>query len=32
MPGRIAKARQLTQKSLDSAIRSDSKETGAIWD
>jgi eukaryotic-like serine/threonine-protein kinase len=29
--GRLGKARELTQRSLDSAIRTDSKETGAIW-
>jgi tetratricopeptide (TPR) repeat protein len=29
--GHEAKARELTQRALDSAIRADSKETGAIW-
>jgi len=29
--GRLRKARQLTRRSVDSAIRADSKETGAIW-
>ncbi|MGC2817344.1 MAG: protein kinase [Candidatus Acidiferrum sp.] len=29
--GHLAKAQELTQRSLDSAIRADSKETGAIW-
>jgi serine/threonine protein kinase/tetratricopeptide (TPR) repeat protein len=29
--GRLAKARELTKKSVDSAIRADSKESGAIW-
>jgi eukaryotic-like serine/threonine-protein kinase len=29
--GHLGKARELTRHSLDSAIRSDSKETGAIW-
>jgi eukaryotic-like serine/threonine-protein kinase len=29
--GQLAKARELTKRSLDSAIRADSKETGAIW-
>lgn len=30
--GHVAKARDLTQRALDSAIRVDSKETGAIWE
>jgi len=29
--GRLAKARELTKRSVDSATRADSKETGAIW-
>jgi eukaryotic-like serine/threonine-protein kinase len=29
--GRLGKARGLTKRSVDSAIRADSKETGAIW-
>lgn len=29
--GRIGNARQLTKQAVDSAIRADSKETGAIW-
>ncbi len=29
--GRVEKARQLTERSADSAIRADSKEAGAIW-
>jgi eukaryotic-like serine/threonine-protein kinase len=29
--GHVGKARELTRQSLDSAIRADSKETGAIW-
>jgi serine/threonine protein kinase len=29
--GRLSKARALTKRSVDSAIRVDSKETGAIW-
>jgi eukaryotic-like serine/threonine-protein kinase len=29
--GHLSKARELTQRSVDSAIRADSKETGAIW-
>ncbi len=29
--GRLAKARELTRRAVDSAIRADSKETGAIW-
>src|SRR5713226_4303039 len=29
--GHMGKARELTKRSLDSAIRADSKETGAIW-
>lgn len=29
--GHLGKARELTRRSLDSAIRADSKETGAIW-
>jgi eukaryotic-like serine/threonine-protein kinase len=29
--GRLHKARELTKRSVDSAIRADSKETGAIW-
>lgn len=29
--GHLAKARELTKRSADSAIRADSKETGAIW-
>jgi tetratricopeptide (TPR) repeat protein len=29
--GHLAKARQLTKRAVDSAIRADSKETGAIW-
>jgi eukaryotic-like serine/threonine-protein kinase len=29
--GRITKARELTKHAVDSAVRSDSKETGAIW-
>jgi eukaryotic-like serine/threonine-protein kinase len=29
--GHLSKARELTKQSLDSAIRADSKETGAIW-
>jgi tetratricopeptide (TPR) repeat protein/predicted Ser/Thr protein kinase len=30
--GRLNKARELTKRSVDSAIRADSKETGAIWE
>ena len=30
-PGRLGKARELTRQSVDSAVRADSKETGAIW-
>jgi serine/threonine protein kinase/Tfp pilus assembly protein PilF len=29
--GHVAKARELTKRAVDSAIRADSKETGAIW-
>jgi len=29
--GHLRKARELTQQAIDSAIRADSKETGAIW-
>jgi eukaryotic-like serine/threonine-protein kinase len=29
--GHLGKARELTRRSVDSAIRADSKETGAIW-
>jgi tetratricopeptide (TPR) repeat protein len=29
--GHVGKARELTKRALDSAIRADSKETGAIW-
>jgi serine/threonine protein kinase/Tfp pilus assembly protein PilF len=29
--GRLSKARELTRRSVDSAIRADSKENGAIW-
>jgi eukaryotic-like serine/threonine-protein kinase len=29
--GHLGKARELTKRALDSAIRADSKETGAIW-
>jgi tetratricopeptide (TPR) repeat protein len=29
--GHLGKARELTQRAIDSAIRADSKETGAIW-
>ena len=29
--GHLSKARELTKRSVDSAIRTDSKETGAIW-
>jgi len=29
--GRVRKARELTKQAMDSAIREDSKETGAIW-
>ena len=29
--GRLSKARDLTRRAVDSAIRADSKETGAIW-
>jgi eukaryotic-like serine/threonine-protein kinase len=29
--GHLAEARELTRRSLDSAIRADSKKTGAIW-
>jgi eukaryotic-like serine/threonine-protein kinase len=29
--GHLSKARELTKRSVDSAIRADSKETGAIW-
>ena len=29
--GHLGKARELTKRSVDSAIRTDSKETGAIW-
>jgi eukaryotic-like serine/threonine-protein kinase len=30
--GHLDKARELTKRAVDSAIRADSKETGAIWD
>ena len=30
--GHLAKARELTKRAVDSAIRSDSKENGAIWE
>ena len=29
--GHLGKARELTKRAVDSAIRADSKETGAIW-
>jgi hypothetical protein len=29
--GHLARARELTKRSIDSALRVDSKETGAIW-
>ncbi len=29
--GQLVKARELTRRSVDSAIRADSKETGAVW-
>ena len=29
--GHVAKARELTKRAVDSAIRADSKETGAVW-
>ena len=29
--GRVGKARELTKRAVDTAIRADSKETGAIW-
>jgi len=29
--GRLRKARELTQQAMDSAIREDSRETGAVW-
>jgi serine/threonine protein kinase len=29
--GHLAKARELTQRAVDSAIRADSKESGAVW-
>ncbi len=29
--GRVAKARELTKRAVESAIRADAKETGAIW-
>jgi eukaryotic-like serine/threonine-protein kinase len=29
--GRLQKARELTERAVDSAVRADSKETGAIW-
>jgi eukaryotic-like serine/threonine-protein kinase len=29
--GRVGKARELTKRAVDSAIKADSKETGAIW-
>jgi eukaryotic-like serine/threonine-protein kinase len=29
--GHLSQARELTQRSVDSAVRADSKETGAIW-
>ena len=29
--GRLVKARELTKRAVDSAIRTDSKETGALW-
>ncbi len=29
--GHLAKARELTKRAVDSAVRADSKETGAIW-
>src|SRR5246127_2788062 len=29
--GRVGKARELTKRAVDSAIRADSKENGAIW-
>src|SRR4029077_12467420 len=29
--GHVGKARELTKRAVDSAIRADSKETGAIW-
>ena len=29
--GHLGKARELTKRSIDSAIRADSKESGAIW-
>src|ERR1700690_725602 len=30
--GHLAKARELTRRAVDSAIRADSKETGAVWE
>jgi eukaryotic-like serine/threonine-protein kinase len=30
--GRLGKARELTRRAVDSAVRADSKETGAIWE
>ena len=30
--GHVAKARELTKRAVDSAVRADSKETGAIWE
>jgi len=30
--GRLGKARELTRRAVDSAIRADSKETGAVWE
>jgi hypothetical protein len=30
--GHLAKARDLTKRAVDSAIRTDNKETGAIWE
>jgi eukaryotic-like serine/threonine-protein kinase len=29
--GHLGKARELTKRAVDSAVRADSKETGAIW-
>ena len=29
--GHVAKARELTKRAVDSAVRADSKENGAIW-
>ena len=31
MRGHLGKARELTKRAVDSAIRADSKENGAIW-